>query len=349
MSWAQIEREIRAQGMLRKMGLVNQLDVATQTPRLSDVLFEKRVCSFASLAPLPSNVEGIEAALLFSAGHSNFVVLVSPSGWGKSHLLNAVEARLRVEGKPCSLPLAAEEYVENQSKHDSPNPLLLDDCHLVLNRPRQKAIFRMALERRLRSSRPTLLSFTNQKFSRSIRAFLPHPREWSICWIGVPEPEERVLLINQMAAAGGLMLSPNLVEVIAHQMHGNGLTLSGALKRLRLSGLSWLDSASTLRACGLLEPFFADNSSWDLNHKILKTADSTRAMFSQFAALDLAAYTMLKVACLSEAQVARGLGVEPAVAYTKASRFEREIERDPSKGEAVGRFVDQVVAQLVKD
>ena len=335
--------------MLRKMGTVNQLEGTTQTPRLSDVLFEKRVYSFSSLAPLPSNVEAVEASLLFSAGLSEFVVLVSPSGWGKTHLLNAVEARFRIEGNSCPLPITAEEYVDNQGRPDPANPLLLDDCHVVLGRPRQKAVFRMALEQRVRSGRPTMLSFTSAKLSRSIRSFLPHPREWAICWIGIPEPEERVSLINLMATAGGLVLSPNLVEVIAHQMHGNGLTISGALKRLRLSGPSWQEGAATLRACGLLDPFFADNSSWDLGHKILKAADATRTMFSQFPALDLAAYTMLRIACLSEAQVARGLGVEPAVAYLKASRFEREIERDPLKSEAVRQFVDLVVAQLIKD
>ncbi len=341
--------DLSAGGFVKIVGSVNQLDQVTNAPRLSDVLFEKRAPSFSSLAPLPSNVEAVEACLFFSAGLGDFVALVSPSGWGKSHLLNAVEARFRLEGKPCPSPISAEEYVENPSRYDSANPLLLDDCHLVLERSRQRAILRMALEGRVRANRPTLLSFTSPKITRSIKNFLPHPRDWAVCGIGVPEPEERIPLINQMATASGLRLSPNLVEIIANRMHGNGLTLSGALKRLRLSGTTWLDGYATLKACGLLEPFFADNSSWDLRHVILKVAEANKANFSQFAVQDLAAYTMLKVAALSEEQVARSLDVEPAIAFGKASRFGREIDREPAKAELVRQFVDLVIGQLVKD
>ena len=337
------------EGKLRTMGSVNHLESTPQAPRLSDSLCQKRAPSFSSLAALPSNVEAIESALLFSAGMSDFVAIIGTSGWGKTHLLNAVESRFRLEGKPCPMPVAAETYVENQPKLDPPTPLILDDCHEVLARARQKAILRLALERRVRSGRPTLLSFTSPKVTRTIRYFLPHPRDWAICTVTPPEPQERVLLINLMAAADGLVLSPSLVRIIAHQMHGNGLTISGALKRLKLSGLSWLDGFATLRACGLLDPFFADNGSWDLKHKILRAAEGSRALFSQLSTQELAIYTMLRVSSLSEADVARFLGVEPAAAYLKASRFEREIEGDSGKTVAVRQFVDLVVSQLGKE
>lgn len=334
---------------LRPMGSVNQLEASLTKPRMSEVLFEKRVPSFSSLAALPSNVEAIESALLFSAGLNDFVVVVGASGWGKSHLLSAAEARFRLEGVMCPPPMSAEAYVENQPKLDPPTPLILDDCHEVLGKVRSKALLRLALEQRVRSGRATMLSFTSPKITRTIKNFLPHPREWAVTTIGVPEPEERVLLINQMASADGLALSPSLVRIIAYQMHGNGLTIAGALKRLRLSGSSWLDGFATLRACGLLEPFFADNSSWDLKHKIIRSAEGSRAVFSQFAALDLATYTMLRVASLCEADVARVLGMEPAAAYLKASRFERELERDSAKSASLTQFVDLVVGLLIQD
>lgn len=331
------------------MGSVNQLGNAPNHPRLSDSLLEKKTHSFSSLAALPSNVEAIEAALQFSMGNSSFLAIVGASGWGKTHLLHAVEARFRHEGVSCPLPMAAESYVENQPKSDPPMPLILDDCHEVLPKAKQKTILRMALEQRVRVGRPTLLSFTGPKVTRTIRYFLPHPRNWTIRTITPPEPPERVLLINQMAAADGIVLAPSLVRIIAHQIHGNGLSISGAIKRLKLSGASWLDGYAILRACGLLDPFFADNGSWDLKHRILRTAEGSRAMFSRLSTQDLAIYTMLRVASLSEVEVARFMGLEPAGAYLKASRFEREIESDSNKTASVRQFVDLVVGQLGKD
>ena len=68
--------------------------------KLSNVLFERRVATFNSLAALPSNVEAIEAALMFSAGLNPFVAIVGPSGWGKSHLLGATSSRSPQKEQP---------------------------------------------------------------------------------------------------------------------------------------------------------------------------------------------------------------------------------------------------------
>ncbi len=57
--------------------------------RLSDVLFQHQTKGFENLAPLPSNIEAIEAALLFSSGVNPLTAIAGPSGWGKSHLLRA--------------------------------------------------------------------------------------------------------------------------------------------------------------------------------------------------------------------------------------------------------------------
>ena len=75
------------------MGLIEGADDGRQAPRLSEVLFETSRATFAAYAPLPSNVEAIDAALRFSAGHEILVALVGPSGWGKSHLLGAAALR----------------------------------------------------------------------------------------------------------------------------------------------------------------------------------------------------------------------------------------------------------------
>jgi hypothetical protein len=336
------------------MGLVNEgLLGSGRSPRLSEVLFERPDRSFASIAALPSNVEAIDEGLRFSAGLSTFAVIAGPSGWGKSHLLAAVSHRLRsdfgreVEVQPVMQHLGISHLGPLPS--DLPNVLLLDDCQEVFGRPRLRSLLRCELERRVRAGKPTLLSFTVPKVGRPLKTLLPSSREWAIHSVEAPDPAERVLLIQQMTISEGLTLSANLIRIIAFQMHGNGRTLAGALKRLRLSQPAWLDSRSTLRACGLLEPFFADNSAWDLRMRIHRQAEVSRAQFGRVQWSDLAVYTMLKEACLPEAAVARYMGMEPAEAYLRAVRFAKEVQEDPVIAGYVCQFVEQVVHLLAND
>lgn len=328
--------------------MLNDRGTANPTPKLSDVLFEPQPRSFGSLAALPSNVEAIEAALLFGADRNPLVALVGPSGWGKTHLLQAVAYRLSLD-EIATEPVPVLAYLSGLSRGDTAGVLLLDDVQEILGKPRQRMALQMALERRVRSNRPTMLAFTSPKVSRQIRAFLPCPREWNIATMGLPAPEERMLLLNQMAIGEGLSLSPRLVRILANQMYGNGRTLSGALKRLRLSGATWLDSADTLRALGLLDPFFADNSSWDLKMKILKVAEGSKAQFNRAAPLDIALYTMLRQAGLGEADVARAAGINPADAYQRAARFQNQMETCEVTYAYVRQFIELVVGSLAKD
>jgi len=331
------------------MGIVNQVETGSHCPRLSDILFEKRPASFASLATFGGNVDAVEAGLLFATGFIKFVVLYGVSGWGKTHLMSAVESRLKQEGLECTSVLSAERFLEEPGRFNHPTPLLLDDCQEVLGKTKPRAMFRIALESRIRGGHPTVLGFTGAKLTRPMRSVLPHAREWSVCAVGAPEAAERVHLINQMAEEDGLTLAPNLVRVIAREMHGNGRTLAGALKRLRLSSATWNDADAILRACGLLEPFFADNSSWDLKHRILRTAEASRADLKGISWQDLSAYVMLRVAQLAEADVARALDVEPAAAYLSASRFERELKQNARSAAVLRLFVATVVSQFAAE
>jgi chromosomal replication initiation ATPase DnaA len=331
------------------MEIVKQVEAASQSPRLSQILFEKRPASFASLATFAGNVDAVEASLLFATGFAKFVALYGSSGWGKTHLLCAVEGRLRLDGIGCIPPVAAEKFLEEPARYNDPNPLLLDDCQEVFGKTKPKAMFRIALESRLRGEHPTMLCFTASRLSRPMRLALPQTREWSLCQVGAPEPPERVHLINQMAEEDGLALAPSLVRVIAKDIQGNGRTLAGALKRLRLSSANWTDSESVLRACGLLEPFFADNSSWDLKHRILRAAEAFKGSLHGIVWQDLSVYIMLRVAQLAEADVARAMDLEPAAAYLAASRFERHIKQNPRSAAAVRQFIETLVNQFVVD
>ncbi len=330
----------------REEDILIQKESLPGAPKLSKVLFERRGTSFNSLAALPSNVEAIEAALMFSAGMSPFVALVGPSGWGKSHLLSAVASRLSRDHSISAEKFSVSDYLLNSIKSEPAGPLLLDDVQEALAKSRLKMALRLNLERRVKCGKPTLLAFTSTKPSRALKTFLPNARDWTIATMGAAEPAERVLLLHQMSGAEGLLLSPRLSKVIADQMHGNGRTLAGALKRLRLSGTNWLDSSATLRAFGLLDPFFSDNGTWDLKHKILKVAENSASVFPGISLTDLALYTMLHEAGLSEVVVARAAGIEPSDAYLRASSFKLNVSESDGLRSVVKQFVDLVVEAL---
>jgi len=328
--------------------MLNETETVTPIPRLSEVLFESRELSFASIAAIPSNVEAIEAALLFCTGTNALVALVGPSGWGKSHLLSAVAYRLSFEFGSGVDSLSVGDFLAGKGRLD-PTHLILDDVQEVFARPRQRQALQIALERRVKSGRATILGFTTTKPNRQIKTFLPYVRDWGIACIAEPASDERVILLNHMATAEGLSLSPRLVQILARQLHGNGRTLSGALKRLRHLNDSWLDADATLSALGLLDPFFADNSSWDLKIKILRIADQARAQFPRVNHQDLAIYAMLHKAGLAEAEVARAAGVKPAAAFQRAARFQEQAAKCDITPAYVRQFVELVVSSLAQE
>ena len=328
-----------------KMGLIEEAQEGSRTPRLSDVLFDRPRATFASYAPLPSNVESIEAALRFSAGVEPLVALVGPSGWGKSYLLSAAAMRMSKTTPPVRL-VSVEDFLRGGTV-DLAGALMLDDCQEILGKPKMRLTLRLILERRVRAGRATMLAFTLPRPTRAMAGLLPLERSWLTTTLQAPASPERATLIEQMAGTEGLALSPRLVRVVSTHMHGNGRTLSGALKRLRLAGPTWLDASSTLRACGLLDPFFADNPAWDLKGKVARLAERNRARFGRVLPTDLAIYTMLRVAGLGEADVARTLEIEPSAAYLRASRFAAEVAADPVAATYVDRFVELIVESLV--
>lgn len=316
---------------------------------LSQAAHEGSPRSFGSLAVLPSNVGAVETALHFASGLNTFSVIVGPSGWGKTHVLECASEKLSQRWKPVPLVMSATEWLSGSNSGDSTLPLLLDDVQELTSRPRSRIQLRLALERRVRSGRPTMLAFTAAKKTRHLSAILPCARDWMIGTISVPAPSERMLIIAQLAEVHGLSLSSSLTRVIAYKMRGNGRTLVGALRRLRLHGPLWNDVSGTLRACGLLEPFFADSGTWDLRGHILSVARNFDASRFGVPIADLVAFTMLREAALCEADVARSLSIEPGEAYARCARFERQYKTSENALFAVRSFAESVVEGLVPE
>ncbi len=327
---------------------------ADEAPRLSDALFPVSDVSFASVAPLPSNVEAIEGALQFVAGRCTQVAILGPSGTGKSHLLQAVAAvGARTIGTPLEI-VSTEAFLDSRRGLDVADVLVLDDVQVVLGRLRMRQDLRRVLEARGRRGKRTLTAFTVEPGPmgalglRAIQGLLPSPRTWTISTMKEPNREERPTLLAHLARAEGLRLSSALSTVLARELGGNGHTLVGAMRRLRLEGADWSTSRRTLRGLGLLDPFFSDNSSWDLRHLILREAERHRIRFAQFSPVELALYTMLHEARLCERTVAQYLGKEPAEVYGLAARFGRALAEEGAGRTLVNEFVDLIVDSLVR-
>ena len=291
----------------------------------------------------------MEAGLLFAGGLSTFVAVIGPSGWGKTHLVEAIGNRLADERGPRSYEVwSAEEWVVASRNRTSSSVLLLDNVQDALVRSRSRQQLRVALERRVKAGWPTLLSFTESRCTRPIRNAMPSPREWNVAVIRAPDGAEREVIIDQMARAEGITMGVELTRILAHRMDGNGRTLIGALKRLRLNGPTWTSSAEVLRACGILNPFFAGNSAWDLRDHISEIAQIKQEIRSTSPS-ECAIYAMLKVAQLGEADVARYFEIGPARAYTVSQRVDERVKSDPAVRTEVSAFVDRVVATLISN
>ncbi|HLK16682.1 MAG TPA: DnaA/Hda family protein [Fimbriimonadaceae bacterium] len=334
--------------------LTSHVRIATQEPvpagsspaiehRLSRALVDQPEATFSSLANLPSNAQAIQAAERFAAGLQKFVALVGPSGWGKSHLLSSVAGRLGKRSGPSPVVFTATEWVLGIAQAEGDAPLLLDNVQDLLPKPRLRHALRSAIGERVRAGQSTMLSFTSAKSARSLRILLPAPRTWTWACIQAPEPIERVLVLQHMAAAEHLAMSAPLTKLLASRLRGNGRTLMGALKRLKLYGADWQDSSLTLRACGILDMFFRDDSDWDLRETVFNACRPGQN------GTDLAMYLMLREAALSEAHVAQFFGVQPTIAYQRASALSAAILQSPELREEAAAASARAVRSLFGD
>ena len=337
----------------RSSALTEEASQRSRTvPPLSQIMSEDDARHFRMIATLPSNIEAVEAALLFSAGLEAQVAIVGPSGWGKSHLLEAVAGRLRAEsGMALPRSMDVEDWLSGLNRGAHAGPAIVDNVQTCMGSLRQSQLLRVSVERRVRSRRPTLLSFTARAPSRQIRALVPQPREWRIVHLKAPTGPERESVLRQMASTEGLALSEELVRLIARKTKGNGCTLKGALKRLNVQQGRWLTATETLQACGLLNPFFADDGNWDLRERIVKVVGRCAGEPTGLSVdpLCAATYLMLREAMLSEAEVADYLKMEPKSAYRLARRVERLLKDDPATAEALKRLISEVVGALETD
>ena len=314
--------------------------------RLSSLVLPTEDTGFKVIAPLHTNVKAIEATLLFSTGHQLFVAITGPSGCGKTLLLNAASEYLAVHGNANVEFMSAEQFLKLESRIGLEKTLILDDCQDVFGKPKQCLRLRLALDRRVRGNRPTLLAFSSASRDRRISNLLPAPRKWCLESIVEATQMGRISLVHHLARKERINLSPAFTKIIGTKLLGNGRVIAGALQRLKLEKSDWNDSQQILRGCGLLDPYFADNSNWDLRYRIVKVVQDAVTRDSRIGADELACYLMIQVAGLCESSVATYLDLDPTRCYQWAMKVEKLSKNDASIASLVHQCTESILSRL---
>ncbi len=343
--YRQFQRDLRDEAMITPL-FVRDGSRVIPSQRISQVLFD-RVRGFGSLAELPSNVEAIEAALDFAIGQRPFVVISGPTGWGKTHLLECVSTHLAAEFRLRTRTCTAIDWLNGHARIDARTPLILDDAQEAMTGTKQRVKLRLALERRIKSGSPVILAITSDKLTRHHRSLLPSIRGWSQHEISEPSVSDRVVLVDFMCKSERIRLSSSLTRLFAHRMRGTGNTYHGAITRLKTVHSHWTSPEEVLTACGLLDPFFADDSGWDLKEKIWAAGQACSSHFPGRDLCGLCCYAMLTVARLGELEVARFCGIEPSKAREKSLRFRKSMENSTQDVLFYRHFLETAVESLL--
>lgn len=297
---------------------------------------------FSRFAAIPSNLEAVKNTLLFASRTERHQVLCGPSGWGKTALVEALSAMMAAEDKSLApIVLPAPELIRRYRSIDPQHPLIVEDAQENLRRQKDRTLLTQILERRIRSGRSTMLVMTAEPCHSELRRSLPFFGRWTVSRISRPTTPERRVIAELMAKNEGLNLAPPLLTLMASRLNGNGLSLAGALKRLRLEGETFRSEDEVLHACGVLNPYFLDNGSFDLRHTISDCAQ-TLAPDSQ----ELAVYTMNRVSRLPEDAIARHLDLTPSEVFRMTNRVTRRLGQSAELREQAKRLTHLVIREI---
>ncbi len=314
--------------------------------RMSAVVLPAEETGFRVIAPLHTNVKAIEATLLFATNHQPFVAITGPAGCGKTLLLTAASQYLVANGPQCVEFMSAEQFLKIEGRIGLEKTIILDDCQDVFGKPKQCLRLRLALDRRVRGNRPTLVAFNCTGRDRRINALLPAPRKWCLESISEPSLAGRIALVHHLAKKERLNISPIFTKIIGAKLLGNGRVIAGALHRLKLEKNEWTDSQQILKGCGLLDPYFADNSNWDLRHRIMRVSNDVVAKDDRLGSTELSCYLMIHVAGLCESSVSNYLETDPGRCYQLATRVAKMVKNDATIASLVHQCTEMVLGRL---
>ncbi len=308
---------------------------------------ERRTKGFADLAALPSNLGAIEAGMRFAESITPFVAVIGASGWGKTHLLDAVAQYMKLQGMSVNRPTSATVYATFPDRTDEQLPLLLDDVQDAWSNMRTKQELRRLLERRVRARRHTLVAFTDTVSRQEAARYLPSSRDWGYQSILQPTKAERDQVVRQIADTEGVKFSKPIVTLISRHLFGNGRSIQGAVHTLKLVRPEWARRDDVCEACGVLMPYIHGENGWDPRDVVMDVVIHTCVDHSVdgVSPEQVCAYMLISVMGLSEYDVATFLGVSPTKAYAMSNGVKLQLA-DPILARCVQTCRDAVVKSL---
>lgn len=318
--------------------------------RVEHTAQERRVKGFADLAAIPSNLGAIEAGTRFAEGTTPFVAVIGASGWGKTHLLDAVAQYMKLQGTPTNRPIAATIYATFPDRTDEQLPLILDDVQDAWTNMRTKQELRRLLERRVRAKRHTMVAFTDTVSRQEASRYLPNSRDWGYQAILQPTKAERDHVVRQIADSEGVKFSKPIITLISRHLFGNGRSIQGAVHTLKLMRHGWSRRDDVCEACGVLMPYIHGENGWDPRDVVMDVVNQTFTCHSVegVSPEQVCAYMLISQMGLSEYDVATFLGVSPTKAYAMSNGVKLQLA-DPALSKCVLACHDGVVRSLDTD
>lgn len=309
------------------------MDVTLTRPQLQKPFTELHesgnngATGFASFAAVPSNLGAIEAGMRFATGATPFVALVGSPGWGKSHLLQCIYAYMVRQGRDVKSPTSATVFASGKDTGAAPEAILLDDAQDAVRDLRMKNEFRRLLELRVRNGRPTLIALSLDDGITEIRRFLPSPKEWGVQTIDDPNVAEREAIVMQIASDERLALSSPVVRLLSQHLCGNGRSIRGAMRTLKLEQLDWSLRENACAACGVLMPYLSGRDGWDARDLVAEAVTSAleRRPDPGVSHSHICAYMMLIAMKLNEAEAAAFLGQSPSSVYGMSCKVRKML------------------------
>lgn len=287
------------------------------TPRvpelsLSDVILGGGSGGWHGFAPLPSNFTAFEAAIRVAQGSSSYAVIVGPSGWGKSHLLQVAAEKAAVRfGRDCSIHSPTSFLAMDASQVGS-MPLLIDGVQDILRLPRLRHRFMVRLRERARLRRPTLLALEADPSSKLLQELASLRVERSVFHIAIPSPEERELIVSNVGLSMSMKLHRTLARVIGRHVDGNGRSMLGALNRLALYDNDWSSESKLTKALGITLPFLTGCDGWDIRDAVQEAVSLALPLPEGEAVIPAwLCWSMRRLLRMPEDQVAAFLGLPP--------------------------------------
>ncbi|MCG9894584.1 MAG: hypothetical protein MH204_03800 [Fimbriimonadaceae bacterium] len=277
---------------------------------------------------LPSNRIAFLRMAEVAQGRRSFLVVLGPTGWGKTELLKAAADLSDDEAAGSPIHVTALDFLARPMMHLRRGAVMLDDVRLVERRPRERARLRGLVESRRQRGLPTLICLDCRREDGLLRELSRTAAPQDVVTISPPSVSERERLVRHQAARLGLDLDPSLADSLACRLGGNGSTMTAALKRLRLISSDWRSSDRILRAFGILFPCLNESAEWDLRDLAGEAVRRSAPGAGTESRDAWTAWLLLMEIGLGEDPVSRYLHTPPGTAHRQAMACSLEPDHE---------------------